>query len=128
MSEHGFYKRVSWRVEKMRRKVHKAKQKLTKRERLLEKYISQNREDKLPMFNNGKDISRPLNAMRLAQYRKCPDCLQNPVVTICFLIKSGVQKEVGVCRKHWNSLADSNIGWSGIPEAKKNCKLEVSQH
>lgn len=98
----------------MKRKVHETTHKLSKRERLIEKYISQNRENKLPMFNNGKDISRPLNAMRLAQYHKCPECLQNPVVTVCYLTASGIQKKVDVCRKHWEKLADSNIGWSGI--------------
>ena len=103
----------------MKYKVHAEQKKLSPRERLLEKYIRENKEDEIPMFNVGKDITRPLNATRLAQYRKCPDCKngskENPIkVTIQFLTAKGETRCLTICRKHWEKLADSDIGWSGI--------------
>ena len=77
-------------------------------EDFLERYITA--EDRglapsLPLKNNGANVSRRLNPMRLAEVRKCPECKLKPVV---FLTK----KKIPVCGAHWERLADAQIGWS----------------
>jgi len=45
-----------------------------------------------------------LTKRRKEQYKKCEDCKYNPVVYI-------TRERIGVCEKHWNSLASTNIEW-----------------
>ncbi len=59
----------------------------------------------LPLKNNGADVSRRLNAMRLAEIRKCSECKFNPVILL-------TKKKIPVCAEHWSKLADAQIGWS----------------
>ena len=65
------------------------------------------------MQHVGADISRPLNTMRLAEYRKCKDCLAIPILHISFKTANGGKRQVGLCGRHWEKLADTVIGWSG---------------
>ncbi|MCW4008341.1 MAG: hypothetical protein NWF09_06635 [Candidatus Bathyarchaeota archaeon] len=78
----------------------------------LEKYIISDERD-LPMLHTGADISRPLNAMRLAEYHKCKDCLTLPVLYIQYKTEKGHKRQVGLCERHWGRLADTVIGWKG---------------
>lgn len=78
----------------------------------LEKYIESGERGELPMSHTGGDISRPLNAMRLAEYHKCKDCQANPVVFIQYKTEKGAKRCVGLCSSHWGKLADTVIGWS----------------
>lgn len=77
----------------------------------LEKYIYSDGKQPLPMTHDGQDVTKPLNAMRLAEYRKCRDCLEHPVLTIRFKNDGGSLRDVGVCIKHWGRLANTAIGW-----------------
>lgn len=45
-----------------------------------------------------------LSERRKKQYADCLDCRNKPMV---YITKEGI----GVCRKHWESLANSNIEW-----------------
>lgn len=74
----------------------------------LDRYISA--EDRgltpsLPILHNGANVSRKLNAMRLAEIRKCPECKLKPVVLL-------TKRKIPVCAKHWENLAPAQIGWS----------------
>lgn len=82
----------------------------------LEKYIiAEDRGEpaELPMRHTGANISRPLNAMRLAEYHKCKDCQMAPVIYLQYKTAKGDKRQVGVCAHHWERLADTVIGWSG---------------
>jgi hypothetical protein len=98
---------------------HRSKRRCSDREvnDVLEKYIrAEDRGEhpaELPMLHSGADISRPLNAMRLAEYRKCKDCQTKPVVTLQYETANGGKRQVDVCRGHWEKLSDTVIGWSG---------------
>ncbi|MCW4044252.1 MAG: hypothetical protein NWE94_01895 [Candidatus Bathyarchaeota archaeon] len=78
----------------------------------LEKYIISDERD-LPMRHDGADISRPLNAMRLAEYHKCKDCQMNPLLYVQYKTAKGDKRRVGLCERHWERLAGTVIGWNG---------------
>lgn len=80
---------------------------------VLEKYIVGGERGELPILHSGGNISRPLNAMRLAEYNKCRDCQAKPVVFIQYRTAKNARRSVGVCKRHWIGLADTVIGWSG---------------
>ena len=88
------------------------------RQQQLEKYIRNAERGCLPMSHDGADVSRPLNAMRIAKYRKCPDCTngskENPIkVSIQIKTAKGEARIISLCTRHWDELAPTVIGWSG---------------
>lgn len=79
---------------------------------ILDKYIYSDGKTALPMTNNGEDVTKPLNRMRLAELRKCKDCnSKNAVLEIKFHTATNQTRSQGVCARHWVKLARSNIGW-----------------
>lgn len=82
----------------------------------LEKYIAaedRGLQSELPMRHSGANVSRPLNAMRLAEYHKCRDCQEHPVLYLQYKTAKGDKRQVSVCAHHWEKLADTVIGWTG---------------
>jgi hypothetical protein len=84
----------------------------------LDKYITNGERGELPISHVGADVTRPLNAMRLAEYRKCSDCKngskENPIkVSIQIKTAKGERRYITLCQRHWIDLAETVIGWSG---------------
>lgn len=96
----------------MRRKIKQIINKGYRKMDLIDKYIYSDGKQPLPMTHDGKDITAKLNRMRLAEYRKCRDCTEHPILTIRFKNEGGQLRDVGVCSKHWGRLANSTIGWA----------------
>lgn len=85
----------------------------------LEQYIKQDKREPLPLKHAGASIGRPLNPMRLAEYRKCKDCKEHPLVEICFRSKQGKIGKVTLCSNHWAKLADAQIGWESSTDKEE---------
>ena len=102
-------------MEKPKRRVKNklSKTKVHQEQDLLEKYIASGERGELPTLHAGANISRPLNAMRLAEYHKCKDCQLKPVVFVAYKTAKGDKRRVGLCYRHWEGLAPKVIGWSG---------------
>jgi hypothetical protein len=80
---------------------------------VLEQYINRGEQGDLPILHAGADVSRPLNAMRIAEYHKCKDCQLKPVVFVAYKTAKGDKRKVRLCFRHWEGLAPTVIGWSG---------------
>jgi len=52
------------------------------------------------VFLNGKKLSKH----RMTEYRNCEDCKKNPALYI-------TSERIGLCQKHWNLLASSDVEW-----------------
>src|SRR4030042_4665389 len=96
----------------MRNKIKEKLKQGYRKSDLLYNYIYSDGKQALPMMHDGKDITKPLNRMRLAEFRKCRDCAEHPVLTIQFRNEGGNLRDLGVCMTHWGRLANSTIGWS----------------
>lgn len=92
-------------------------EKISRNEQILENYINAENEgtpQNLPMLHDGKDVSRNLvNSALLTEIKKCSNCKTQTLVTLQYLVKRVVKKQ-GVCRFHWEKLAESNLGWASI--------------
>ncbi|MDD4979566.1 MAG: hypothetical protein PHI29_13150 [Gallionella sp.] len=97
--------------------------KLDKKGRFLDRIIKAQDagfEPKIPVDNDGKDISKKLSAAWLEKLAACPQCSgakkqkikPAPVVILSFATRSGVVKTQGCCADHWAELAETDIGWS----------------
>lgn len=87
---------------------------MSKTERGLEKYLRAEDADLspiLPVFNNGKDITRRLISVQVRKFLDCKLCQEHPVVYFNFKMAKGKQICVGVCADHWIKLSDTVIGW-----------------
>lgn len=60
--------------------MQRSTRKRAKAEDVLEVYISSGERGELPLLHSGGSVGRPLNPMRLAEIRKCPECRLQPVV------------------------------------------------
>jgi hypothetical protein len=77
-------------------------------------------EPNLPQTFVGKDVSKSLTKEWLEKLKACPQCSGDkkrnidakPKVVISYLPKrSTVLHKQGVCGKHWDELAETDIGW-----------------
>lgn len=76
------------------------------RQQEIEKYLRNAERGRLRMEHDGADVSRPLTQEQIDKFLKCHQCCSDPKVYICFK-----KNQVGVCERHWNSLAEIVIGW-----------------
>jgi len=101
-------------IRRAQRRQHQITNSMTdERQQQIEKYIRNTERGCLPMSHDGADVSRPLNAMRLAEYHKCKDCQAQPLLYVQYRTAKGDKRQVGLCGRHWERLADTVIGWSG---------------
>jgi hypothetical protein len=78
------------------------------RQQEIEKYLKNAERGHLPLSHDGADVTRQITADQIAKFLSCKECNSKPVV----FFSSG-KRCVGVCRRHWVSLADTVTGWSG---------------
>ena len=57
--------------------------------------------------------TRKITASQVAKFLECKDCQSKPVIFLQYKTAKGVKKCVGMCRRHWEDLAPTVIGWSG---------------
>ncbi len=74
----------------------------------INKYLRNAERGRLPMFNDGADVTRQITQAQVAKFQVCKKCQAKPVVF--FPWKKG---KVGVCADDWVKLSETVIGWSG---------------
>ena len=78
----------------------------------IERYLRNAERGHLPVTHDGPDVTREITAEQVQKLLACKDCqVKLPLKPHAFLqIK---KQRIGVCAKHWESLADTVTGWSG---------------
>ena len=78
----------------------------------IEKYLKNSERGRLPMANDGADVTRPITEEQVQKFLECEDCQEHPVVYFNFKAAKSKPLCVGVCAVHWIRLSDTVIGWS----------------
>jgi len=74
----------------------------------LEKYIGEPKRKK----HHFKDATRRISEQQIQKLLKCKDCQEHPVLYI--QVATGKKRrQVGICAKDWEGMADTVIGWNG---------------
>ncbi|MGA2682727.1 MAG: hypothetical protein ABSF44_13115 [Candidatus Bathyarchaeia archaeon] len=92
----------------------------TERLAQIKAYIRNAERGRLPMVNDGADVTRPITDEQVQKFLECEECQSNPVVFFQFNSKRGLKGKkgttlcVGLCAQHWIKLSDTVIGWSEV--------------
>ena len=88
----------------------------TERLAQIKAYIRNAERGRLPMVNDGADVTRPITEAQVQKLLKCSECKAKPVVFFQFKFGQGKKRRmecVGICDSHWIKLSDTVIGWEG---------------
>jgi len=89
----------------------------TERLAQIKAYIRNAERGRLPLANNGADVTRQITEAQVQKLLECSECQAKPVLLFQFKFGQGKKsrmKCVGICEAHWIKLSNTVIGWNEV--------------